>query len=94
MFDIKESDNGAIHLFGRFDASQTERAREVLDEVAESRVIDFQGLDYISSAGLGVLLGTQKRLNDSGAGLKLINLNQHIREVFRIAGFDQVFEIE
>lgn len=94
MFDITEGDNGVILLHGRLDASQTERAKVVLDQVEESRVVDFQNLDYISSAGLGVLLGTQKRLMDFGAGLKLVNLNRHIREVFRIAGFDQVFEIE
>ena len=41
-----------------------------------------------------VLLGAEKRLRASGEGLKLINLNQHIREIFRIAGFDRVFDVE
>jgi anti-anti-sigma factor len=43
---------------------------------------------------MGVLLGTQKRLSGSGHSLTLVNLNSHIREVFRIAGFDRVFKIE
>ena len=93
MFDIK--DNGdTILLLGRFDASQTERAKEVFHSLSGSTVIDFSQLDYISSAGLGMLLGAQKRLVKSGQRLKLTNMNQHIREIFRIAGFDQVFEIE
>ena len=93
MFDIK--DNGdSILLLGRFDASQTEKAREVFNQVSDSAVVDFSQLDYISSAGLGVLLGAQKRLAVSGQRLKLTNMNHHIREIFRIAGFDHIFEIE
>ncbi len=67
--------------------------REVLGEVSGSIEVDFAKLDYISSAGLGVLLGTQKRLSGMGHALTLVNLNAHIREVFRIAGFDRVFNI-
>ncbi len=94
MFEIVNDGDGTIVLKGRFDASQTDRVREVLEHLTDNSVLDFGGLDYISSAGLGVLLGTQKRLAGSGKGLKLIRLNNHIREIFRIAGFDQVFEIE
>ena len=94
MFEIKDSGSGAIHLVGRFDASHADRARQVFSGVTRSAVVDFGGLEYISSAGLGVLLGAEKRLRASGEGLKLINLNQHIREIFRIAGFDRVFDVE
>jgi len=94
MFDIKVGDKGEILLFGRFDASQAEKAKEVFNNVIESTTVNFQDLDYISSAGLSVLLMTQKRLNDSDHQLKLKKLNQHIREIFRYAGFDTIFEIE
>ncbi len=94
MFEIKDGGEGRVSLSGRFDASQTEKARNVLNRVNGSMVIDFGQLDYISSAGLGVLLGAQKRLGETGNGLKLVNMNQHIREIFRIAGFDRIFEIE
>jgi anti-anti-sigma factor len=93
MFDIK-TDGGEIKLLGRFDATQVERAREIFGTISSSSVVDFSRLDYISSAGLGVLLGAQKRLAESGRGLKLIRMNHHIREIFRIAGFDRIFEIE
>lgn len=94
MFEIKDMGNGRIGLFGRFDASQVETVRAVLDTVDGSAILDFARLDYISSAGLGLLLGTQKRLAGSSNGLKIMNMNQHIREIFKIAGFDQIFEVE
>jgi len=94
MFDIRKGTEGQIQLFGRFDAAQVELARNTLQSVDRSCVIDFSGLDYISSAGMGILLGTQKRLAGTGHSLKLVNMNRHIREIFRIAGFDTVFPIE
>ncbi len=94
MFDIRKGNNGEILLSGRFDAAHVERVRDELKFVTKSCTVDFTELDYISSAGMGVLLGTQKRLADSGHSLKLVNLNRHIREIFRIAGFDNVFSIE
>ena len=94
MFEITTGANGEILLSGRLDASQVESARGVLLGLNESRVVDFAKLDYIASAGLGVLLATQKKLSAKGCSLKLINLNSHIRDVLHFSGFDQVFEIE
>ena len=94
MFSIEITPSNEILLSGRLDASQTERAKEVLDKVSESAVVNFKNLDYISSAGLGVLFATQKRLRGAGKGLKLTNMNSHIRDVFRYARFDLLFEIE
>ncbi len=94
MFDIQQTEDGAIQLSGRFDASRVEKAKEILDRVVASAVLDFKELKYISSAGLGVLFSTQKRLIASGHGLKIKNLNPHIKEIFTIAGFHKIFEIE
>lgn len=94
MFDIRRTESGDVVMSGRLDASQAERARSVLRTITDSCVIDFAGLEYISSLGLGVLLEAQKRLGEVGAGLTLRNLSEHLREVFRLAGFDSVFDIE
>ena len=83
-----------LQLIGRLDASQVEVAREAMNRLNTSSVIDFGELEYISSAGLGMLLGIQKRLMETGGTLKLINMNRHIREIFRMAGFDRIFVIE
>jgi anti-anti-sigma factor len=93
MFEVRIAEDGTVHLVGRFDAAQKEMAKEALGAVVTSTVIDFRELVYISSAGLGVLLGLQKRLLDSGHRLRLVNLNPHIRELFRLAMLDSVFEI-
>ena len=93
MFEVRENE-GRIQLVGRLDASQVDVAREAMNQVSASCVIDFADLEYISSAGLGLLLGVQKRLGETGGSLKLMNMNRHIREIFRMAGFDHIFEIE
>ena len=93
MFNIEITASNEIILSGRFDASQTEKAKEVLDTVTDSAVVNFKDLEYISSAGLGTLFAAQKRLRSSGKGLKLVNMNSHIRDVFRYARFELVFEI-
>jgi anti-anti-sigma factor len=94
MLDIKIDEKGQIILSGRFDASQVNKAKPVFEDIKESKMVDFSTLDYISSAGLGILLTTQKRLKDSGHQLILKHMNKHIREVFKYAGFDMVFQIE
>ena len=94
MFDATRTDAGHLVFQGRLDASQADKARKALDAVVESCIIDFGELDYISSAGLGILLATQKRLSESGHAIAITRMNRHIRDVFHIAGFDLVFTIE
>ena len=93
MFNIKNNNN-IVYLAGRFDASQTEDAKKDFNLIEESAIVDFAELEYISSAGLGVLLMTQKRLMAKNRKLKLINMNNHVREIFKYARFDIIFEIE
>ena len=94
MFEIGIGEDGNIVCKGRLDAAQCEKAQAFLDTVQEGKTLDFALLEYISSAGLGVLLKTQKRLAASGAGLKITNANNHIRDVFRYSGFNAIFDIE
>jgi anti-sigma B factor antagonist len=93
MFNATTPEEGQVRLSGRFDAAQVEKARTVFDQINVPAVVDFAELEYISSAGLGILLMTQRRLRESGKGLKLVNMNKHIRDVFQYAGFDKIFEI-
>jgi anti-sigma B factor antagonist len=94
MFNIEFGDNGEILCSGRLDAAQCAKAEEFLVSVQGPSTLDFAQLEYISSAGLGILLKTQKRLVANSAGLKIINVNNHIHDVFRYSGFHSIFEIE
>lgn len=94
MFKITINDQGVVELEGRLDASQTDEATMALDKITTSVTVDFKHLEYISSAGLGVLFATQKRLKGAGQGLRLVHLNASIRDIFRYARFDMIFQIE
>lgn len=93
MFAISRDDNGTVRLSGRFDAAQVAKAQEVLAKITTSCIVDFSNLEYISSAGLGALFATQKRLREANQKLTLTNLNSHIRDIFRIARFDLIFDL-
>jgi anti-sigma B factor antagonist len=93
MFEIDRGAAGEVVLRGRLDAAQCEKALQFFDGIADPHIVDMTGLDYISSAGLGVLLKTQKRAMQSGRGLRLVNVNRHIHDILRYAGFDKIFEI-
>ena len=94
MLDIRVGEKGEIVLSGRFDASQAVKAETFMAALTESRNVDVGDLQYVSSAGLGVLLATQKRLMASGHALKLVNVRGHVRDVFHYSGFERIFEID
>ena len=94
MFDISVAGDGTIMLRGRLDSNQVNMTREILEKVGTTTTVDFTELRYISSAGLGLLLATQKRLNDNGQKLEIVNMTPHIRDIFTIAGFDFIFDIK
>ncbi len=94
MFEIEVQDGGLVRLSGRLDAAQADRAKAALDTVRESATLDLTDLDYVSSAGLGVLVMMYKRLRDSGHDFRLTNLKPRIRSVFVYAGLDKVLRLE
>ena len=94
MFSIDDSQAGVIRFSGKFHAAHTDKAREALSGVEGPLVLDFQDLEYISSSGLGVLLGAQHRLDKTGNKLKIINANRHVRELFRVSRMDLILEVE
>ena len=96
---ISKTKNGtelAVALEGRLDTvTAPELEKELkgsLDGVSEL-TLDFAGLEYISSAGLRVLLSAQKTMNKQG-GMKLINVNETIMEIFEVTGFSDILTVE
>lgn len=94
MLTLEAGPTGSVVVAGRLDAAQAASAQAFLDQVQGPVTLDCARLDYISSAGLGVLLKTQKRLAASGGGLKLTGVNRHIRDIFQYSGFDMILQVE
>jgi anti-anti-sigma factor len=94
MFEILVGENGHVQMAGRLDAAESEKAHQTLSELSQPLVIDCSRLDYISSAGIGVLIETYKRLHASGHTLRLVQLLPRVRNVFAYAGLDQIFTLE
>lgn len=94
MFAIESGGAGVVIARGRLDAAQAPTAQAFLDAVNGVVALDCSGLEYISSAGLGVLLKTQKRMLAGGGKLRLTGVNRHLQDIFGYSGFDQLFDIE
>ena len=96
---ITKKENGKaleIALEGRLDtmtAPELENELHTSLENADSLVLDFAKLNYISSAGLRVLLSAHKVMSAKG-GMKVINVNEIVREVFDVTGFADILTIE
>lgn len=97
--NITQKANGnelCISLEGRLDTTTAPELEKVLtgslDGVTEL-TFDMSALDYLSSAGLRVLLGAQKRMNKQGS-MKVTNVNETIMEIFEVTGFADILTIE
>lgn len=97
---IQDHKKGAIAVFeveGRLDSvTSSELEKELLSHLQggeKNLLIDFTGLDYISSAGLRVLLMATKKAKTAGGRVVLANLVSNVKEVFDIAGFTSIFPI-
>ena len=92
----KKEDQLTVAVEGRIDTVTSPELEGSLKESmgdAEKLVIDLKDVDYISSAGLRVLLATHKKLSELG-GMKIKNVCSDIMDVFEITGFNEILEIE
>ena len=82
---------------GRMDTITSQKLeKEINDELGnfESLTLDLNDLKYISSAGLRVLIVTQKKLDSDNIPFTIINVNGTVREIFEMSGFDKIFTIK
>ncbi len=99
MLNITKNANGSnltIGLEGRLDTTTAPElegeVKELLPEVTDL-VLDLEKLEYISSAGLRVLLSTQKVMNTKGTML-VKNSREELKEIFKVTGFADILTIE
>ena len=96
---INKTSNGSaltLAIDGRLETTTAPDLEAVvkneLDGVTEL-TFDFSNLDYISSAGLRVILSAQKKMNAQGS-MKVTNVNEIVLEIFSVTGFDDILTIE
>ena len=93
---ILNGESAILVVAGRLDTQTAPELEKELDGVVldiKELTFDMTGLEYVSSAGLRVILKSQKIMNTQGS-MKIINVNDTIMEVFDITGFADVLTIE
>lgn len=98
QIDIKEVDGIKIVNFtGNLDTNTAPEAESqingLLENGASKILVNFENLNYISSAGLRVLLATAKKMLATGGSLKVCSLNNTVQEVFDISGFNTILSL-
>ena len=92
----KNGQDATIELVGRLDTTTAPELEKAINETmvdVKNLTLDFKGLEYVSSAGLRVLLGAQKKMQQIGS-MKVINVKEIVMEVFEITGFADILTIE
>lgn len=93
---ICNANEATLKVIGRLDTTTAPSLETAVAETVaacEKLVLDFAGLEYISSAGLRVILKAQKAMAAKG-GMKLLHVNETIMEIFEITGFSDILTIE
>jgi anti-sigma B factor antagonist len=86
-----------LAIDGRIDTITSDKLmaeiEKVLQEKFERLILDFRGVEYVSSAGLRVVVTTQKKISSLDRRLELHNVNTHVKGVFDMTGFSKMMNI-
>ena len=97
IIEKKHEDISIFSLIGRLDSNTSpgleEKIFDAIQGGSSKMILDFEALDYISSAGLRVINKTTKQLKNSEGKLILCSMQDYIKEVFEITGFDSFLPI-
>jgi len=96
IIKIRDGNRLTIGLSGRLDSNTSPKFEAELGASLEGiteLVLDFDQLNYLSSAGLRVILGCQKQMNKRGK-MTIIHVNDIIMEIFTVTGFTEILTIE
>ena len=91
----KENNVTVLKIEGRLDTTTAPELEKTINgegDALEKLVLDFAGVDYISSAGLRVLLSAQKKMNAQGS-MALVNVSEAVMDIFEMTGFAEILDI-
>ncbi len=98
--DIQKVTDGSkvtMTVSGRLDTNTAPQFEKELKDClngVDDLTLDFSKLDYISSAGLRVLLSAQKLMNNGGGSMRVTGCNEIVKEIFEVTGFTDILTIE
>jgi anti-sigma B factor antagonist len=95
--EVLKNESIQINLKGRLDTSSSALLSKKMQEIEIDKdllILDFKELDYVSSAGLRVLLAIKNMLDEKGKELEIHNVNEVIKEVFNVTGFINILNIK
>ncbi len=100
IVEVQKEKKGSVlvlRLKGRLDAitsSSTEKKIfDLIDSDSNKLLLDFNGVDYLSSAGMRILLSTTKKLKAEGGRLRLCCITNNVMDVLKMSGFDHVLDL-
>ena len=99
IMTIEKTIDGSMavfHITGMLDTETAPELEALLDSGLsgiDDLTLDFEALEYISSAGLRVILKAQKMMNAAGK-MKIVHVNESVMEIFEITGFTSILTIE
>ena len=92
----KDADKLTVTVSGRIDTATSPEVEQFISRSLDginALTIDFKDVNYVSSAGLRVLLSLHKKMIAKD-GMKLINVNEAVKDVFEVTGFDEILDYE
>lgn len=93
--EVREGDKLTYKINGRLDTATAPELQEALNlDGVKELIFDLKETDYVFSAGLRIFLQAQKIMNANGGTMKLINVQDSVKEIFNIVGFTGIMDIE
>jgi anti-anti-sigma factor len=100
VLEVAENEEGGVLILrikGRLDAASSplleRKISGIVDEDQLKLLMDFEGVEYLSSAGMRLLLNLTKRLKSKQGKMAISAVNRDVMEVIKMAGFDHILEI-
>lgn len=94
---IPETSTNVIHISGRLDQSLNAELEEVISSLLDADgvdlIIDLTDASYINSGGLRTLVSAWRKARSQGGSVAICGLNPRLDEIFKMVGFDQVFDV-
>ncbi len=94
----KNEQETIVHIQGELDTiattEQADQLQLILDHAAESLLIDCAEMEYISSAGLRFFMQLKRESEAHGGSVRIEHLNEDVADIFRMSGFQNIFEID